>query len=228
MLMKKESPPLDEVGLWEAAYLRFETPQEEIRKFKRRLTKLGAEQWPREARVVELFCGRGNGLVALSELGFRNVEGIDLSPRLVAQYKGDGVCYVGDCRRLPFADSSKDVLIVQGGLHHLTSLPTDLDEVLAEVRRVLRQGGRFVAVEPWLTPFLRFVHAVSKQPVCRWMSNKVDAFATMTQYELSTYERWLNAPDMILAIFNKYFHSEHRSIAWGKLAYIGTHKAGPR
>jgi len=47
---------------WEAAYLRFESPEEEIRKFVRRLTRLGAPQWPRDAEIVELFCGRGNGV----------------------------------------------------------------------------------------------------------------------------------------------------------------------
>src|SRR6266513_1650687 len=49
----------------EAAYLRFESPEEEIRKFIRRLTRLGASQWPRDAEIVELFCGRGNGLLSL-------------------------------------------------------------------------------------------------------------------------------------------------------------------
>src|SRR5437762_12555511 len=49
---------------WEAAYLRFETPEEEIRKFIGRLNRLGARQWPSDAEIVELFCGRGNGLVA--------------------------------------------------------------------------------------------------------------------------------------------------------------------
>src|SRR3982074_2773992 len=53
---------------WEAAYLRFESPEEEIRKFIKRLTRLGAPQWPRDAEIVELFCGRGNGLIALQRL----------------------------------------------------------------------------------------------------------------------------------------------------------------
>src|SRR6267143_1244854 len=108
---------------WEAAYLRFESPEEEIRKFIRRLTRLGAPQWRRDAEIVELFCGRGNGLIALQRLGFTRLEGVDLSPRLLAQFKGSAKCTVADCRRLPFADRSKVVLIVQGGLHHLPSLP---------------------------------------------------------------------------------------------------------
>src|SRR5438045_9525698 len=69
---------------WEAAYLRFETPAEEIRKFRRRLLRLGAGRWPRSAAVVELFCGRGNGRHALDSLGFTRVQGGDLAPRRVA------------------------------------------------------------------------------------------------------------------------------------------------
>ena len=218
----------DEVCLWEAAYLRFETPQQEIRKFKQRLIKLGAHRWSRETEVVELFCGRGNGLKALAELGFRHLEGLDLSPRLLAQFEGHATCHVGDCRQLPFANSSKDLLIVQGGLHHLTHLPTDLEQVLAEAKRVLRRRGRFVAIEPWLTPFLRFVHAVCALQFSRRMSNKLDALATMIEYERSTYERWLGCPDLILPRFKKYFDPEHISIGWGKLAFVGSPKADSR
>ena len=48
---------------WERAYREFETPEEEVRKFVRRLRAAGASTWSRDARAVELFCGRGNGLV---------------------------------------------------------------------------------------------------------------------------------------------------------------------
>jgi hypothetical protein len=63
---------------WEAAYLRFETPEQEVRKFRNRLPRLGSSRWPRDAKVVELFCGRGSGLLALRTLGFEDIEGIDL------------------------------------------------------------------------------------------------------------------------------------------------------
>ena len=103
---------------WEEAYLRFESPEEEIRKFIGRLKFMGAMKWPRNVKIVELFCGRGSGLRALHQLGFSEVEGIDLSPSLAAEYAGPGKILVGDCRQLPFENSSKDILIVQGGLHH--------------------------------------------------------------------------------------------------------------
>src|SRR5271166_6151917 len=38
---------------WEEAYQRFETPEEECRKFLRRLKRLGADDWPRDAAIVE-------------------------------------------------------------------------------------------------------------------------------------------------------------------------------
>src|SRR5258708_30883828 len=114
------------VDPWEAAYLRFETPEEEIRKFTERLRRLGVSKWPRETNVVELFCGRGNGLHALARLGFRNIECVDLSPRLLAEYAGDTRGSAGDCRALSFAVKTKEAPIVQGGVHHLPEMPDDL------------------------------------------------------------------------------------------------------
>jgi SAM-dependent methyltransferase len=206
---------------WEAAYLRFETPEEEIRKFTERLRRLGVSEWPRETNVVELFCGRGNGLHALARLGFRNIEGVDLSPRLLSEYTGEARCHAGDCRELPFADKSKDAAIVQGGLHHLPVLPDDLDRVFAEVRRVLRPEGRVVFVEPWLMPFLRIVHLVAQNPLARLISVKLDALATMIENERQTYENWLGRPQEIAQLARRYFQAEHESFAWGKWNFVG-------
>lgn len=206
---------------WEAAYLRFETPEEEIRKFTDRLRRLGVSKWPPETNVVELFCGRGNGLHALARLGFRNIEGVDLSPRLLAEYRGEAHCYVGDCRALPFAEQSKDAAIVQGGLHHVPVLPDDLERVFAELKRILRPAGRVVFVEPWLTPFLRFVHRVSENLLARRLSVKLDALATMIDYERQTYENWLGRPREISQLANRYFQPELETFAWGKWNFVG-------
>lgn len=207
---------------WEAAYLRFETPEQEIRKFIARLKRLGAGEWPRDAEIVELFCGRGNGLIALERLGFRRLEGLDLSPRLIAEYKGPAKCAVADCRNTPFADHSKDIAIVQGGLHHLTALPEDLQQTFAETRRLLRNDGRAVFVEPWLTPFLRFVHAVARNSLARRLSSRLDALETMIHYERSTYEHWLTQPELIKKLARDYFVPLHESFAWGKWNFVGT------
>src|SRR5215467_2297420 len=207
---------------WEAAYLRFETPEQEIHKFTARLNRLGARRLPHDAAIVELFCGRGNGLIALQGLGFTHIEGVDLSPRLIAQYKGSANCIVADCRNLPFDDRSKDVLIVQGGLHHLPNLPADLEQTFSEMRRVLRKDGRVMFVEPWRTPFLTFVHFVSEIPIIRRLSNRMDAFATMTEHEIRTYTQWLGQPDVIKNVARAHFVPVHESFAWGKWNFVGT------
>jgi SAM-dependent methyltransferase len=214
------------ISEWEAAYLRFETPEQEIQKFVGRLQRLGAREWPADAQIVELFCGRGNGLKALERLGFRNLEGVDLSPRLIAQYRGVANRYVADCRELPFRNASKDVLIVQGGLHHLPALPDDLARAFAEMRRVLRPAGRVMLVEPWRTPFLRFAHLVSDNPLMRRLSSKLDALATMTEHERPTYERWLSVPQVITGLAHQHFVPVKEFYAWGKWNFLGTPRPG--
>ena len=212
-----------EIEQWEDAYLRFETPEQEIRKFTRRLHALGADGWPRGTRMLELFCGRGNGMVALERLGFTALHGVDLSPRLVRLYRGRGRCAAGDCRALPIRSASHDVAIVQGGLHHLPDVVVDLPVVIGEVQRVLKPGGRFVVVEPWLTPFLRAVHAVCASPA-RHAWTRLDALATMIEYEGDTYQRWLRSGAFILSRLSAAFEPEIRREQWGKLLFIGRNR----
>lgn len=221
----KSSQPEDTSQLndpWELAYARFETPEQEISKFVTRLKELGAEQWAKDSAIVELFCGRGNGLHALQQLDFSQIEGVDLSPRLLAQYHGAARTTVADCRELPFADGTKDVVIVQGGLHHLPTLPEDLDRTFAEIRRVVKPAGRVIFVEPWLTPFLRMVHAICENPLARRCSAKLDALATMIEYERRTYEQWLTQPELVLSAAEKHFAATQQSFAWGKWRFVGT------
>lgn len=206
---------------WEEAYARFETPEQEIAKFTRRLLKLGAAKWDKRLHVVELFCGRGNGLHALSRLGFRHLEGVDLSESLLTKYEGDAKCYLCDCRQLPFENASRDVVIVQGGLHHLPRLPDDVEMTLREIRRVLRPGGFAVIIEPWLTPFLRFVHAICASRLARRFSVKLDAFATMTENERETYEQWLAAPATIRSLLENTLGRTKIVTRWGKIACLG-------
>ncbi len=209
------------ISEWEAAYQRFETPEQEVAKFIKRLRQMGADSWPRGAKIVEIFCGRGNGFVALSQLGFTNLEGVDLSADLLSKYQGPAKTYVRDCRQLPFEDGSRDILIVQGGLHHLPTLPSDLEQTLNEVKRVLKPGGQFMVVEPWLTPFLRAVHFASERKLVRAISKKFDALHTMIVNEQRTYDQWLSQPDAIVKLLDERFAREQFRAAWGKLMYLG-------
>ena len=206
---------------WEAAYKRFETPQEEIAKFLTRLGWFGVDAWDRDLEIVELFCGRGNALVAWDQLGFRDLEGVDLSATLLAEYQGPAKCYVADARELPFDDASKDLLAVHGGLHHLPDLKADLAKALDESVRVLRPGGRLLLVEPWNTPFLRMVHAAAANPLLQKASDKLEAFHQLYVHEQVTYDRWRSHPDVILDMLRERFDTEKCRERWGKLYYLG-------
>lgn len=207
---------------WEEAFLRFESPEEERAKFRKRLRSLGCETWPKDGNVVDIFCGRGQNLVVLEELGFRNLEGVDLSANLLGRYQGPARMIEADCRSLPFAPSTKDVIVVQGGLHHLPRLAEDLPKTLDSVAASLKPGGLFVMVEPWRTPFLTFVHAVSRQPIARRLWSKLDAFEILYEEEHQTYDAWLDASETILGFLKDRFEIRLLSIGWGKIHFVGS------
>lgn len=215
-----ESQGTASVEAWERAYRAFETPEEERRKFVRRLRSFGVDDWEKDLRIVELFCGRGNGLFAWTALGFTRVEGADWSLDLVRRYSGGSPCVIADARRLPYPESSRDVVCVQGGLHHLPSLE-DLDRTLGEVCRVLKPEGRVLFVEPWDTPFLRLVHRVSRSGFARRLSVKMNAFEEMYENERETYDAWLGRPDEILTIVRTHIEVSRVETSRGKLRVVG-------
>jgi len=208
--------------VWEAAYRRFETEAEEQAKFLQRFRWLGIDQWPRDLEIVNLFCGTGEELKALAALGFERLEGVDLSADLLQRCPAGAKLYVGDCRELKLPDASRDAIIVQGGLHHLPTLPEDFVACLDEIRRVLKPGGRFAVVEPWWTPFLRGVHFAHSFSLPRRMWAKLDALAVMTEQEAETYFNWLGRARELRPLFDERFQWERKRIRWGKFMAVGT------
>jgi len=98
--------------------------------------------------ILEIGCGSGYGAVLLSELRPKSYVGIDLMPEQIALARQrrlpNAEFMVQDAAQLPFADESKDAVVIFGVLHHI---PT-WRQVVSEVYRVLRPGGRFFVEEP--------------------------------------------------------------------------------
>lgn len=105
------------------------------------------------ARVGDLGCGSGAFTELLRQAGYKAV-GVDISPKLIAlgRNKYPGLELVeGDVENLPFETASFDGLLLSGIVHHFP----DPRRFAAEVFRVLRPGGRFMAFDPnRMNPFM--------------------------------------------------------------------------
>ena len=96
-------------------------------------------------RVLDACCGTGDLALAALKAGGR-VTGLDFSERMLerARKKSSEVGWVrGDALALPFDDGAFDAATVGFGVRNLD----DLERGLAELRRVLRLGGRLAILE---------------------------------------------------------------------------------
>jgi SAM-dependent methyltransferase len=94
-------------------------------------------------RVLEVGCGRGEAAEWIARETGAEVVAVDQSERMVELTRARGVdARIGDVQELPFEDGSFDVVLAAWMLYHVA----DLDRGLSEVARVLRRGGRLVAV----------------------------------------------------------------------------------
>jgi ubiquinone/menaquinone biosynthesis C-methylase UbiE len=109
----------------------------------------GLSQLPR--RAVDLGCGTGADAVFLAQRGI-TVTGVDRSESALdhahhrAERHGVTVAWLqADVTQLPLGDSSIDLALDRGCLHHL--LPEEQARYAAEVARVLRPGGTLLVRE---------------------------------------------------------------------------------
>ena len=109
--------------------------------------------------VLDAGCGRGEVLLACAERGAR-VVGVDYSPIAVeisaetlAGHR-DAEVRLGDLTSIPTPDARFDAIVTGDVIEHLD--PNQVVPALAELRRVLRPGGRIVIHTAPNRRFLRF------------------------------------------------------------------------
>jgi ubiquinone/menaquinone biosynthesis C-methylase UbiE len=102
--------------------------------------------------VFDIGSGYGGRSARYRELGAYKVVGLEIFPRMVeearayAEHKGltNMEFHVGEGEHLPFAESSFDIITSYDVFEHVH----DLDRVLDECMRVLKPGGRLLAIFP--------------------------------------------------------------------------------
>ena len=98
--------------------------------------------------VLDVAAGEGYGTALLAQTA-RSVVGVEISDEAVQHaagaYVGPNFRYIrGDARSLPLNDASVDAVVSFETIEHFY----EHDRFLAEVRRVLRPGGRFIVSSP--------------------------------------------------------------------------------
>lgn len=151
---------------------------------------------------LDIGCGSGQYLKAVATHGVPRIAGVDESPDRLEEARracSKAELYVARADELPFPDQSFDVVLAAQVLHeiYLFGQPGEMAQVLREIRRVLKPGGRLIALDH-LDPGpermrVRLPHSVRSQ---------LDSFAQRYQFRKIAIEEhddgtlWLSRRDL--------------------------------
>jgi ubiquinone/menaquinone biosynthesis C-methylase UbiE len=123
---------------WQSAHYEEPYYAQRTAKLPSKLQRLGVLDLPRDIRVLDTCCGRGEALAVLASAGFQNLEGIDATPQ--PQGTKAFTIHHGDATRMPFPDRSFDLVLNLHALHHMGNAATAA-RFLSECHRILKPGG---------------------------------------------------------------------------------------
>lgn len=111
-----------------------------------------ADTLPADGTILDIGCGVGRHVIYLAGRGFR-MAGVDISPTGILMTQAAcaerGIAFdgkVSDLTALPWEDDTFDAALSTSTIHHY--LRAGILQALAEVRRVLKPGGLFIADFP--------------------------------------------------------------------------------
>jgi SAM-dependent methyltransferase len=105
--------------------------------------------------VIELASGIGTTVGWLRrQRTDLQIAGCDISERAVEDFRRiqQAPCHVADLTKPFKLDQTYDVVLIMGGIHHLVA---DLDAAFANIRGLLKPGGRIIMAEPNADYFLQ-------------------------------------------------------------------------
>ncbi len=123
----------------------------------RRRVELALAECTGGERVLEVGFGSGLAFPNLHEM-YREIYGIDLTADIEAVrsvFEPMGIPLFlerGNVLNMPYPDNKFDTVLLISVLEHLK--PLELDQALAEVKRILKPGGQMVYGTPVEKPFM--------------------------------------------------------------------------
>jgi demethylmenaquinone methyltransferase / 2-methoxy-6-polyprenyl-1,4-benzoquinol methylase len=192
------------------------------RLWKRRLVALAAPCAGQ--RLVDLAGGTGDVAARLAGPD-REVTVIDPSEAMMSAGRARGLSHVewqlGAAERLPLADATVDTMTIAFGIRNVTHL----DQALAEARRVLKPGGRFLCLEfstpqRWLRPFYDLFSFAVIPRLGAWIARSPQAY----DYLVESIRRFPDQPGFAHHLENAGFADVHwRDLSFGiACIHVGT------
>ncbi|MBU0567594.1 class I SAM-dependent methyltransferase [bacterium] len=116
----------------------------------RRIHKLIGER----GEILEIGCASGEYLTALRDIGEFKVKGVELNSYAATKAKEKGLdVFVGTLEEAKLKAESFDLVVARHVLEHLP----DPSKTLSEINRILRPGGKFLAIVPNAATFERAI-----------------------------------------------------------------------
>lgn len=122
---------------------------------------------------LDYACGNGDQAIGAAKMGAALAIGIDISDVSIAKARAQAVAegvqdrcvfLVADCENTGFPAASIDVVLCSGMLHHL-----DLRYAFPELRRILKPGGKVLAVEALeYNPMIRLYRRLTPEMRTDW------------------------------------------------------------
>lgn len=121
----------------------------------------------RRVNILDIGCGYGRiSRKIINDYPNARVKGLDISKNFVNIYNSNlnpkAIAYEGLAEKLPFKDSSFDVVLIIATLMYVLD-DQKQNDVLSEVSRVLKKNGRLLLIEPtWISSFYLFLGRLLK------------------------------------------------------------------
>jgi demethylmenaquinone methyltransferase/2-methoxy-6-polyprenyl-1,4-benzoquinol methylase len=101
-----------------------------------------------DARILDLCCGTGDQLRRLSNAGFSNLTGVDISSDMLkVARKGNKIAKLMECdvQHTGLPGASFDIIIISLAVHEKSAQMQN--NMLAEANRLLAPGGQLILVD---------------------------------------------------------------------------------
>ncbi|HEY4797804.1 MAG TPA: class I SAM-dependent methyltransferase [Bacteroidia bacterium] len=163
----------------------------------------------KEKKILDIGCAGGALISDLTNLGFKNVYGLDFSETAVelCHEKDLKNVFVMDAQAPSFEDNSFDIIVASDSLEHLENDA----KALLEWKRILKKNGRLIVFVPAYT-FLWSEHDEINHHFRRYSKRGLQRKLESAGFEIEALSFWnfyLFFPTALLRIFLNLFRKKN-------------------